>query len=154
VQRIRNLCGLCRSAAARCDAAGRIVPEAEDESTRRAEAVWNLRSVLAERLPAGVRSQPVLRMGDAATEIVRTAREEGCDLIVLTTHGACGWREGVLGSVAEEVLCHAPCPVLTISGPASGNRYVARNALLGQATGAMRPELAVASKHKLYLDGD
>jgi nucleotide-binding universal stress UspA family protein len=55
-----------------------------------------------------------LAEGDAAEEIVRVAREEGCDLIVMGTHGRTGLRRLVMGSVAEEVLREARCPVLTV----------------------------------------
>jgi hypothetical protein len=78
---------------------------------------------------------------------------EGCDLIVLTTHGAQGWREGVLGSVAEHVLRHAPCAVLTLSGPSTGHTYFG-STLLQETSGNMKPELAINNNHKLYLDGD
>jgi len=56
----------------------------------------------------------VLVDGDAAGEIVRLARERNCDLIVLGTHGRSGLKRLLLGSVAEEVVRKAPCPVLTI----------------------------------------
>jgi nucleotide-binding universal stress UspA family protein len=55
-----------------------------------------------------------LEEGDAAGEIVRVAEEGGCDLIVMGTHGRTGLRRLVMGSVAEEVLREAPCPVLTV----------------------------------------
>jgi nucleotide-binding universal stress UspA family protein len=54
--------------------------------------------------------------GDPATVIVETAAETGADLIVLGTHGRTGLSRLVMGSVAEEVLRRAPCPVLTIRG--------------------------------------
>ena len=54
--------------------------------------------------------------GDAATVIVETAAETGADLIVMGTTGRAGFSRLVMGSVAEEVLRRAPCPVLTIRG--------------------------------------
>jgi nucleotide-binding universal stress UspA family protein len=50
--------------------------------------------------------------GNAAEGIVRFARSEGCDLIVMGTHGRTGLKHLVLGSVAERVLRTAHCPVL------------------------------------------
>jgi nucleotide-binding universal stress UspA family protein len=44
--------------------------------------------------------------------------EKSIDLIVLGTHGRRGLKKLVLGSVAEQVYRHAPCPVLTV-GPQS-----------------------------------
>lgn len=64
--------------------------------------------------------------GLAAAEILRTARETSCDLIVLGTHGRGGVARVLLGSVAVEVLRQAPCPVLAVKtrgdqkGPAQG----------------------------------
>jgi nucleotide-binding universal stress UspA family protein len=55
--------------------------------------------------------------GDPATEIVRLAREAGCDLIVLGTHGRTGLRRVLIGSVAEQVVRKASCPVITIKIP-------------------------------------
>lgn len=55
--------------------------------------------------------------GEAARVICETADETGADLIVLGTHGRSGLTRLVMGSVAEEVLRRAPCPVLTIRGP-------------------------------------
>jgi universal stress protein A len=52
--------------------------------------------------------------GDAWREIVRVAKERDCDLIVMGTHGRTGLSHLVLGSVAEKVVQHASCPVLTI----------------------------------------
>jgi nucleotide-binding universal stress UspA family protein len=52
--------------------------------------------------------------GEAADEIVRLAQEEACDLIVLGTEGRKGLTRLLMGSIAEEILRHAPCPVLTI----------------------------------------
>ena len=55
--------------------------------------------------------------GDPATEIIRATREAGCDLIVLGTHGRTGLRRLLMGSVAEEVVRKAHCPVLTVKTP-------------------------------------
>lgn len=56
-------------------------------------------------------------VGHPATEIVRLAQEEGADLIVMGTHGRGGLARVLVGSVAEAVLRHAPCPVLTVRAP-------------------------------------
>ena len=54
--------------------------------------------------------------GDPATVIAETAAETGADLVVLGTHGRTGLTRLVMGSVAEQVLRRAPCPVLTVRG--------------------------------------
>jgi len=52
--------------------------------------------------------------GRAANTIVRLAEESQVDLIVMGTHGRSGLAHMLLGSVAEEVVRYAACPVLTI----------------------------------------
>lgn len=63
-----------------------------------------------------LRVQPrlLLAEGDPAHEIERVARAEGCDLLVLGTHGRTGLRRLLMGSIAEQVLRRAPCPVLIV----------------------------------------
>lgn len=55
--------------------------------------------------------------GAPADEICRMADETGCDLIVLGTHGRRGLRRKLLGSVAEEVVRRAMCPVASVRQP-------------------------------------
>ena len=128
-----------------------------DAAVRRAHAVTTLSEVLEDRVPPSVNSRPLLRSGNIAGEIVRTASEEAIDLIVLTTHGAEGWRPGVLGAVAEEVVRTAPCPVLTISAPASGNIEDESSAEESEAKSSnsrARVKNVGPSRRKLCLDDD
>jgi nucleotide-binding universal stress UspA family protein len=52
--------------------------------------------------------------GDAASTILEQAAELATDLIVMGTHGRRGPSRFLMGSVAERVVRHAPCPVLTV----------------------------------------
>lgn len=52
--------------------------------------------------------------GKPFVEIIRYAREEDIDMIVIATHGRSGLKYVMLGSVAERVVRKAPCPVLTV----------------------------------------
>jgi nucleotide-binding universal stress UspA family protein len=63
-------------------------------------------------------SEALLAEGDPATEIVSLAKDERCDLIVMGTHGRTGLGRLLMGSVAEQVVRKAHCPVLTIKNPA------------------------------------
>lgn len=83
------------------------------------------RQVLENRLRERLRAaRPDVDMGrctfvtarhvEAATEILDYASALHIDLIVLGTHGRRGLRHLLLGSVAEEVVRLAPCPVVTI----------------------------------------
>jgi nucleotide-binding universal stress UspA family protein len=81
----------------------------------RAELEGRLRLVYAADSPAGVEYR--VQDGDPAVEILGAAREAGCDLIVMGTHGRTRLDRLLMGSVAEQVVRKAPCPVLTVKIP-------------------------------------
>lgn len=54
---------------------------------------------------------------NAAQGICHYASKEDVDLIVISTHGRTGLAHLLIGSVAEKVVRHAPCPVLTVRTP-------------------------------------
>ncbi|MBV8773229.1 MAG: universal stress protein [Deltaproteobacteria bacterium] len=56
----------------------------------------------------------LVREGNPAGVTVHLAQELGAELIVMATHGHKGFVRIVLGSVAEQVLREARCPVLTL----------------------------------------
>jgi nucleotide-binding universal stress UspA family protein len=58
-----------------------------------------------------------LVIGGPAEEIMRVARQEGVDLIVMGTHGRTGLKRLLMGSVAEAVIRGATCPVLVYKSP-------------------------------------
>lgn len=58
-----------------------------------------------------------VRTGTPYLEIVRYAKDRNVDLIVMGTHGRGFVAHAVMGSVAEKVVRHAPCPVLTVRHP-------------------------------------
>jgi universal stress protein E len=53
--------------------------------------------------------------GKSAPEILRVSREQGCDLIVMSSHGATGFRKLFFGSTTERVLRETTVPVLVTS---------------------------------------
>lgn len=56
---------------------------------------------------------------NAAEGICHYARKENVDLIVVSTHGRTGLSHLLIGSVAEKVVRHAECPVLTLRSKAT-----------------------------------
>lgn len=62
----------------------------------------------------GIKASWRLQAGVPFEEIVKAAREERADMIVMGTHGRSGLDRVLLGSVAERVIRLAPCPVLTV----------------------------------------
>jgi nucleotide-binding universal stress UspA family protein len=84
-----------------------LLREAEREGRRMLDA-----------LPRGVgpslTALQFIRIGKAAHEILTAAKEWPADLIVMGSHGRHGIPRVLLGSVAEAVMRHAPCPVLVV----------------------------------------
>src|SRR5690606_14507803 len=77
-----------------------------------AEAKLQL-SRLAEQMLGQCRVvETVVRAGLAFFEITEAAKALGADLIVVGTHGYTGLKRALLGSTAEKIVRHAPCPVL------------------------------------------
>ena len=70
---------------------------------------------------SGLRVEEVITHGDAASEIVRVARDRGVDLIVISSHGRTGLGRILFGSTAEAVVRHAPCPVLVVKPPSESD---------------------------------
>jgi nucleotide-binding universal stress UspA family protein len=52
--------------------------------------------------------------GDPAAAIVQAAKDHHCDMIAMGSHGRTGLNRLLMGSVAERVMCMAPCPVLVV----------------------------------------
>lgn len=52
--------------------------------------------------------------GQPAMALCNYARDQGCDLIAIATHGRTGIAHLLIGSTAEQVVRHAPCPVLSL----------------------------------------
>ncbi|REJ64831.1 MAG: universal stress protein [Planctomycetota bacterium] len=56
-------------------------------------------------------------LGDPAACVVQAAEEDSADLVVVGTHGRTGLSRLLMGSVAEEVVRKAPCPVIAVKQP-------------------------------------
>jgi nucleotide-binding universal stress UspA family protein len=65
-------------------------------------------------LPAKMCSRSLIRVGPAFDEVCKAARELRSDLIIIATRGHTGLKHVLLGSTAERVVRHAPCPVLVV----------------------------------------
>jgi universal stress protein A len=72
-----------------------------------------LRDNMAELLPV-MKVQTKVEIGLPYKNIVERARNDGADLIVMSTHGRTGFSHILLGSVTEKVVRTAPCPVVSI----------------------------------------
>lgn len=80
----------------------------EDWASMQAQTLKTLQEVNAPSPRA------VVVLGDPAVEIVKLAGAEAIDLIVMPSHGRTGRATGLLGSVTEQVVGHAPTPVVVV----------------------------------------
>ena len=97
---------------------GYMSPSVYDQMSQSARA-WaqkQMDRLLAKAKTARVRARGMLLEGVAHEQIVRAARRQRADLIVMGTHGRTGVARFFLGSVAARVTATAPCPVLTVRG--------------------------------------
>ena len=90
------------------------VPAYQDALRENAERQLN--ETIARQVSKDVEARALISHGDPAREIVRIAKDEDVDMIVIATHGLTGWQHIVFGSVAEKVVRIAECPVLTVRG--------------------------------------
>ncbi|SHM23472.1 Nucleotide-binding universal stress protein, UspA family [Paracoccus solventivorans] len=74
-----------------------------------------LASIQAEATEQGVTVEPIHEVDDSPAEaILRTANLQGCDLIVMSSHGRRGLQKLLLGSQTSEVLVKTTVPVLVV----------------------------------------
>jgi nucleotide-binding universal stress UspA family protein len=78
------------------------------------QARSELEKVVREEFPDSAKVSMQLRDGAAYHEIATAARDLHADLIIISTHGRTGLSHVLMGSTAERVVRHAPCPVLTL----------------------------------------
>jgi nucleotide-binding universal stress UspA family protein len=70
----------------------------------------------AELLPL-VEVHEKVEIGSPATSIINEAERQGSDLIVMSTHGRTGLAHVLMGSVTEQVVRNAVCPVFSVHPP-------------------------------------
>jgi universal stress protein A len=105
--------------------------------TPRAHTHWSSRLMAKEAVPMGegfpikplekelnelakntiepqLSKEVIVRVGTAFEVITNVARDCKADLIVITTHGHTDLKHVFMGSTAERVVRHAPCPVFVV----------------------------------------
>ena len=85
-----------------------LVPGIKDDSRKRIE------KMIKEFVSDKVKSKVFVQGGRAANDIIKFAKENSTDLIVIATHGLTGLEHMLLGSVTEKVVRMAHCPVFTV----------------------------------------
>jgi len=94
-----------------------IAWEAVSEQTIRDQLVIAFRKEL-ENDPRLHNIALTVLFGDPGRAICNYAHDHGAELIVVPSHGRSGFTRLLLGSVAERIVRHAPCPVLVLRTPA------------------------------------
>jgi nucleotide-binding universal stress UspA family protein len=94
------------------------------EEHRTSELIQDLRKVANN---AGLSSRDQVHIRSAMVPfdaICRLARERSADLIVMPTHGSTGLEHVFLGSTAERVVQHSPCPVFVVRNKRASIRTI------------------------------
>ena len=77
------------------------------------EVADKLRAFCADNLPAGLRVREQVAQGPIYDAILRTARDRGCDCIIMGSHRP-ELKDYLLGPNAARVVRHAPCTVMVV----------------------------------------
>jgi nucleotide-binding universal stress UspA family protein len=92
-----------------------ILHESTDEKALIEDARQRVQELADNLKHQGLQARATIGLAnDAATEILRVAKAENVDLIVIATHGMTGLRHLAFGSVAEKVVRTADCRVLVL----------------------------------------
>lgn len=91
---------------------GTIYEDAHNEAKEKLDQI----SARFETIP----HRNYVRHGKVWTHLAGIIADNEIDLVVVGTHGRTGLGKLLLGSVAEDILRHAPCPVLTVGPKVSG----------------------------------
>jgi nucleotide-binding universal stress UspA family protein len=76
-----------------------------------------LHALRRRHVDAALACNLMIKSGSAFDQIVKAAEALGADLIVMPTRGFTHRQPDEIGSTAERVVRHAPCPVLTVRKP-------------------------------------
>lgn len=103
--------------------------DAIEEEVRRG-AQKKLDSFAAEIVDRGVPATTLLAEGDVGVVMPSWIKEHDIDLVAVGTTGRSGFRKLALGSIAEEIVRVAECPVLTVGPALSDQKQVALRSIL------------------------
>lgn len=90
------------------------VPMAVSEPELVAAAQETLEKLVGEHLAGYAHVVTKVCFGNPWPSICNYAKDNAIDLIIITTHGRTGLSHVLIGSTAERIVQHAPCPVLTV----------------------------------------
>jgi nucleotide-binding universal stress UspA family protein len=85
-----------------------LIPGIQDDCRKRTEKM--VKEVVSKKIKTDI----FIKGGSAASDIIKYAKENSADLIVIATHGLTGLEHMLLGSVTEKVVRMAHCPVFIV----------------------------------------
>ena len=91
------------------------MPIAQFQDDLLGSATEKMDNFVGDNLSAETVRVTQVSVGDVAEEIIGYAESSKADMIIMGTHGYKGLERILFGSVAEQVVKTAPCPVLTIN---------------------------------------
>jgi nucleotide-binding universal stress UspA family protein len=121
------------------------------------DAQKRLNALIAEAAQSRKIESVLVKHGPVAQVLSVAASNSAADLLVIGTRGRGGFRKLALGSVAEELLRIAPCPVMTIGPAANPSADLCLDTILlatdfGQGSARALPlVLALAARHQSRL---
>jgi nucleotide-binding universal stress UspA family protein len=86
----------------------------ESVGERRNSSEDEIKKAASREIPDEVHFNPIILQGDPADSILEFAAREKPGMIVIAIHSMSGLEKALFGSVAEEVIKKAPCPVLSV----------------------------------------
>jgi len=99
--------------AKRCESFISVVSVAASDAET-VSAKENVRQIVELAKQNGIKIEGIIIQGLPYEAIVRHAKQNGADLIVVGSHGRTGLMSILVGTVAERVVCHAECAVLVV----------------------------------------
>ena len=87
------------------------------DKERTDEVSTRAKKLLREKIPETIRKDIRILHGEPDEEIVKLAKKESVELVVIASKGESGWKKAIFGSVAEKVIKNAECPVLVVPPP-------------------------------------
>ena len=94
--------------------AARFVDGKALEAYHREQADLALAGARAQLADAGLTATEHMKVGEPGPTIAETARELGCDLVMVGAHGLGTSAAAILGSVAQDTIAHASQPVMVV----------------------------------------
>lgn len=87
-------------------------PQIVDDMVRKATSYVD--DVIKDAASAGIKAEGFVREAEAYQAITGIAKEQNVNTIVMGSHGRTGLKRLLMGSVAEKVIGHSPCPMLVV----------------------------------------